>query len=64
MCPEYSIRPVTIAESAMRAAQRQAETGERQYNPMVLGTPAHHKWAACFERALQLQTCPDCDGCA
>lgn len=62
MCDDYQIRQVTIAESAMRAAKRQAETGERQHNPMILGTAEHRQWAACFERALQLQTCPDCDG--
>lgn len=56
MCDDYTIRPVAICEQAMRAAKRQAETGEPQYNPMVLGTDAHRRWAAAFERALQLQT--------
>lgn len=56
---DETIRPITVAEMAMRAVARQIETGEPQYNPMVLNTPAHRRWEACFHRAMQLQTAPE-----
>lgn len=67
MCPEYQIRPhdLSIAQHATQAAQRQVETGERSYNPHVLGTPAHRRWEVSFTRALALHTADEgCEGSA
>jgi hypothetical protein len=50
---DFSIRPITITEQAMRAAQLAAETGEHQPNPHPEGTPEHLRWNAGYTRALQ-----------
>lgn len=64
MSPDYEIRPITIAESAMRAAKHAADTGERLPNPHDEGTADHRRWDACFKRAYQLQTSPESEGSA
>ena len=63
MCPEYVVRPVTIAEQAIAAAKRVADTGEPALNPHPEGSDAYRKWNVCFKRAMQMQAqCDDCQG--
>lgn len=61
---DLSIRRISIAEQADRAAQRAAETGETQPNPHTPGTPEHRLWQCAFERQLQRHACPECEGSA